>query len=106
MKIWESLKSRGLHNVGIHGESVMVELTSRAKMPKPRGHKTAVKERARHKRLIDAYCKEYRRVHGCSIVVTFESGYYRITGRTEGVSAKRLGEMTTQLRNRQSAGNE
>lgn len=81
-----------------------VEITSRAKLPKPRGHKGAVKARATQKRLIEAYRKEYRRVHGCSIVVVFEAGYYRIAGRSEGVSAKRLREMTTQLGNRQSAG--
>ena len=50
--------------------------------------------------VVDAYKDAYRRVYGVPPEVKFDGTWYRITGHSAGVTAKRLKEMAQQLRYR------
>lgn len=57
-----------------------------------------VKLPANVRNAVKAYSEAYRHVYGISPEITFSGGFIRIMGQAQGVTKKRLKEMTNQLK--------
>ena len=74
--------------------------TSKPKpVPKPRNKGAKVSGTIRN--AARAYKQIYKSVYGVNPTLTYDGTWIRLQGQREGVSLKRLKEMTTQLHNRQ-----
>lgn len=74
------------------------ELSSKPKIPKRYRPKPATPTAITA--AMDAYNAAYKRVFGVRTSLSYDGVYVRIAGQTQGVSRKRLDEMTRQLINR------
>lgn len=84
----------------------MIDITNDVPMPvtKPKPERKPRKKKSRVTPALREAAKQYKHayiaVYGLRPTLTFDGTWIRLQGMAQGVSLKRLKEMTTQLRNR------
>ena len=81
-------------------ESVPMPVKQTRPERKPRTNKPKIKVPESLRNAADDYKDAYRSLYGMKPTLTYDGTWVRLTGHTEGITMKRLKELTRQLRNR------